>query len=54
MTAAAEAAYKGAISTIDMVSRKGRSKNLGERSRGHIDAGSMSMYYFFRAFAEGL
>jgi dihydroxyacetone kinase-like protein len=54
MTAAAEAAYKGAQSTIDMVSRKGRSKNLGERSRGHIDAGSMSMYYFFRAFAEGL
>jgi dihydroxyacetone kinase-like protein len=54
MTAAAEAAYKGAQSTIDMVSRKGRSKNLGERSRGHVDAGSMSIYYFFRAFAECL
>jgi dihydroxyacetone kinase-like protein len=54
MTAAAEAAREGARSTIDMVSRKGRSKNLGERSRGHIDAGSMSMYYFLRAFAEGL
>jgi dihydroxyacetone kinase-like protein len=54
MRTAAAAAYKGAQSTINMVSRKGRSKNLGERSRGHIDAGSMSMYYFFRAFAEGL
>jgi dihydroxyacetone kinase phosphoprotein-dependent L subunit len=54
MKIAVKAAWEGAQSTRDMVSRKGRSKNLGERSKGYVDAGSMSMYYFFRAFTEGL
>jgi dihydroxyacetone kinase len=37
-----------------MVAKRGRAKNLGERSIGYVDAGSMSMYYLLRAFADSL
>ena len=54
MRAGAEAAKNGADSTKDLVARFGRAKNLGERSRGHLDAGASSLAMIFQAFAETL
>jgi len=50
--AAAEAAQKGADSTKDLVAKFGRAKNLGERSRGTLDAGAISTAIIYRAYAE--
>jgi dihydroxyacetone kinase len=47
-SAALPAAESGMIATRDMVSRRGRASRLGERSRGHQDAGATSMYYVLR------
>jgi dihydroxyacetone kinase phosphoprotein-dependent L subunit len=47
--AALPAAEQGAASTVEMVSKRGRASRLGERSRGHMDAGAMSMLYVLRA-----
>lgn len=52
--AAAEAAEKGAKNTVDMVAKKGRAKNLQEKSRGHIDAGATSISIIFRGFEKGI
>jgi dihydroxyacetone kinase-like protein len=49
---AAEKAEQGAESTKDMVSKRGRSKNLGERSKGYIDAGAKSLSIIFRTMAD--
>lgn len=38
--------------TKDMLATKGRASYLKERSIGHIDPGSMSTYYLFKALAE--
>lgn len=46
---AKEAAQKGMESTREMVSKRGRSSRLGERSRGHIDPGAASTYYIIKA-----
>ena len=43
--AALPAAEAGMRATINMVSRRGRASRLGERSRGHQDAGATSIYY---------
>ena len=51
-TAAADAAQKGADSTKDLVAKFGRAKNLGERSRGTLDAGAISTALLYRAYAE--
>ena len=51
---AAEAAQKGADSTLDLVAKHGRARNLGERSRGHIDAGATSTALVYRAYAEAI
>lgn len=40
----AEAAERGKESTRDMVARIGRAARLGERSRGHLDAGATSCW----------
>ena len=48
------AAEEGMTSTIHLVSQRGRSSRLGERSRGHQDAGATSMYYVLRAFGDAL
>ena len=40
------------LSTKDMISKKGRSSKLGERSRGHIDPGSASSALIFKTFYE--
>ena len=46
------AAATGMLSTVEMISRKGRASRLGERSRGTQDAGATSMYYVLQAFGE--
>ena len=38
--------------TKDMLSKKGRSSKLGERSKGHIDPGAASSELIFRTFYE--
>jgi dihydroxyacetone kinase len=43
----------GMLSTIDMVSRRGRASRLGERSRGVQDAGATSIYHVLHAFGTG-
>ncbi|MEJ7763105.1 MAG: dihydroxyacetone kinase subunit DhaL, partial [Thermomicrobiales bacterium] len=48
------AAGAGMRSTADMISRRGRSARLGERGRGHVDAGATSMYYVLRAVGDAL
>ncbi len=52
LTAAADAADKGAESTVDLVPRKGRASYLGERAKGHLDPGARSTALLLRAFAE--
>ncbi|WP_199432759.1 dihydroxyacetone kinase subunit DhaL [Qaidamihabitans albus] len=49
--AAADAADKGAESTVPLVARKGRASYLGERSAGHLDPGARSTALLLRAFA---
>lgn len=51
---AAESAQFGADATVDCVAKFGRAKNLGQRSKGHIDAGAVSMAILFKAFAKGV
>lgn len=51
MVAAAEA---GMNSTKDMLSQRGRSSRLGERSLGHIDPGSASMFVFVKSMVESI
>ena len=52
LTAAADAADRGAESTVDLVPRKGRASYLGERAVGHLDPGARSTALLLRAFAE--
>ena len=51
---AALAAKMGAESTRDMVARYGRARSLGERTRGHVDAGATTIALIFKGFREGL
>jgi len=51
MKAAAEA---GRDSTKDLVAKHGRSSRLGERSRGVLDAGSVSCCFILCAIADGI
>lgn len=52
LTAAADAAGKGAESTVDLVARKGRASYLGERSAGHLDPGARSTSVLLGALAK--
>ncbi|GAA3574439.1 dihydroxyacetone kinase subunit DhaL [Amycolatopsis ultiminotia] len=52
LTAAADAADRGAESTVDLIPRKGRASYLGERAVGHLDPGARSTALLLRAFAE--
>jgi phosphoenolpyruvate---glycerone phosphotransferase subunit DhaL len=54
LDAAALAAKLGADATRDLVARYGRARSLGERTRGHPDAGATSIALIFRGFREGL
>lgn len=49
-----EAAQAGMESTKDLVAKFGRSSRLGERSRGVLDAGSVSCCIILQAMADGI
>jgi phosphoenolpyruvate---glycerone phosphotransferase subunit DhaL len=50
----AQTAKTGAESTRDMIATKGRASYLGERSRGHIDAGAKSSQLMICAIIDEL
>ena len=50
----AEAAEQGSEATRDMIARIGRASRLGERSRGFLDAGSVSCAIQLRAMADSM
>jgi dihydroxyacetone kinase-like protein len=54
LSAAAEAAQKGAEATVEMTAKFGRARNYGERSKGFMDCGAASWSTMFAAFAEML
>ncbi|MTI64189.1 dihydroxyacetone kinase subunit DhaL [Methylophaga sp.] len=47
-----QAAYDGMLSTKDMLATKGRASFLGERARGHIDAGARTSQLMICAIAD--
>lgn len=47
-----EAAYQGMLSTKDLLATKGRASFLGERARGHIDAGARTSQLMICAIAD--
>ena len=49
---AAQKGFEGSESTREMSPTLGRAKNLAERAIGYIEAGSRSMYYFLKGFAD--
>ena len=49
-----QAAERGMSSTKDMLATRGRASRLGERSLGHIDPGSASMYTVISAFFKAI
>ena len=49
---ARQAAQKGMESTKDLVSKRGRSSRLGERTKGHIDPGAASSYFILETVIE--
>lgn len=51
---AAEAAKRGSDRTIEMVAKKGRASYLGDRTRGHRDAGSWAVVLIFEETARNL
>ena len=52
INAAIDAARKGMESTKEMESHRGRSSRLGQRSIGHLDPGSASMFLLLKKFME--
>jgi phosphoenolpyruvate---glycerone phosphotransferase subunit DhaL len=46
-----QAARQGMESTKDLIAKIGRASRLGERTRGHQDAGATSCYFMLRAWA---
>jgi phosphoenolpyruvate---glycerone phosphotransferase subunit DhaL len=51
---AANAANAGAAATKDLIARYGRARLLGEKTRGHQDAGAASVALMFEGFYRGL
>ena len=51
---AADAAERGAASTVELEARFGRAKHLGEGSKGHADPGATSIALLFRGLSEGV
>ena len=49
-----QAAKQGMESTKELIAKVGRSSRLGERTRGHQDAGATSCYFILRAFSQAL
>ena len=51
---AENAAKEGMESTIEMISKVGRARSLGERTRGTQDAGATVVYLFLTEITEAL
>lgn len=51
---ARDAAQSGRDATEPMIARKGRASYLGDRSKGHLDPGSVSTALLFEALARAL
>ena len=49
---ARQSAQKGMESTKDLISKRGRSSRLGERTKGHIDPGAASSYFILETVIE--
>ena len=49
LSEALQAARQGMESTKDLISKRGRSSRLGERTKGYIDPGAASSYYILEA-----
>jgi len=49
---AEKAAREGMESTKNIVSRRGRSSRLGERTKGHLDPGAASSYYILKSIIK--
>ena len=54
LQAMVSAAQQGQQSTHDLIAKLGRASRLGERSRGHLDAGATSCYLILNAIAEAI
>lgn len=54
LRAASDAADAGALSTSDMIAKRGRAAKLGERTRGHQDAGATSTALILRTVLHAL
>ncbi len=52
LISAEKAAREGMESTKDIVSRRGRSSRLGERTKGHLDPGAASSYYILKSIIK--
>jgi dihydroxyacetone kinase-like protein len=52
LSAVKQAAHKGMLSTKDLLATKGRASFLGERARGHIDAGARTSQLMICAIAD--
>jgi phosphoenolpyruvate---glycerone phosphotransferase subunit DhaL len=51
---ATAAALKGVEDTKDLIPKRGRASRLGERARGHQDAGATSAYLMIKTIEESL
>lgn len=47
-----QSAQKGMESTKNLISKRGRSSRLGERTKGHIDPGAASSYFILETVIE--
>jgi len=54
LSSTGEAALAAAISTKDLVPKRGRAARLGDRAAGHQDAGATSLAIVLQGFAEGI
>ncbi len=52
--AAVAAAWQGVERTRDLIPKRGRASRLGERARGHQDAGATSAWLIIKSLAEAL
>ena len=54
LEAGMQAAQAGAESTRALMARKGRARNMAEKSVGLLDAGAMSISFLFKGFHKGI
>lgn len=54
LSSTGEVALAAAISTKDLVPKRGRAARLGDRAAGHQDAGATSLAIVLQGFAEGI